>query len=149
MQVLGLRVLRIEKFSHEKSTDKLIVSKEFREICVILSSDCRLIAPCRWPGGCVSCSLESVTLAWKQPVKWWCSGTCIVLGFRVYALKKCIECALFWMMMKCVESLLDTEQQTVGEPGLRVFSGSCRSMSKTMGLKIAGDLILGKEFREN
>ena len=51
--------------------------------------------------------------------------------------------------MKCVESLLDTEQQTVGELGLRVFSGSCRSMSKTMGLKIAGDLILGKEFREN
>ena len=71
MQVLGFRVVRIEKFTHENSTDKLIVSKEFREICVILSSDCRSIASCQWLGGCVSCSLESVTLA------------CNDLGFRV------------------------------------------------------------------
>lgn len=122
--------------------------EEYREFCVILSSDCCSIASCQWLGGCVSCSLESVTLAWKQPVNWWCSGTCNVLGFRVLRVEEMHECALFWMMMKCVESLLDTEQQLVGELGLRVFSGSCRSLSETMGLRIAGDLIVGIEFSE-
>ena len=100
--VPGHASFRVWSFTHwRNSATKIqqrswLVSKEFREICVILSSDCRSIASCQWLGGCVSCSLESVILAWKQPVKWWCSGTCNVLGFRVLRVEEMQWMCIFW-----------------------------------------------------
>lgn len=60
-----------------------------------------------WLCVCISCSLESVTMAWKKPVNWWCSGTHKVLGFRVLSIKA-MHFALLGEMMLCVESKLET-----------------------------------------
>ena len=60
-----------------------------------------------WLCVCISCSLESVTMAWKKPVNWWCFGTHKVLGFRVLSIKG-MHFALLGDMMLCVESKLET-----------------------------------------